>query len=81
MNGTGAAKIPFHFDSIKVRVRVGGESAIKREMDAEAITSLLWLALKTADESGFEALVDDIGQLHLRAVRLRHRIVAEAEAA
>jgi hypothetical protein len=68
------AKIPLHSKSVKIRVRVGHDSPIRREMDAEAVEHALWIALKLADDAGFDALVDDIGRLHLQAIRLRQSV-------
>jgi hypothetical protein len=77
MDETSYAKIPLHFGSIKVRVHDGRESEVQREMSARAVTSLLWVALKQAQDAGLdESIVDGIGRVHLQAVRLQHGVAA-----
>ena len=77
MNGTNNERVPLNLGSVKVHVRVGGvDSQIRRAQDLKAVTSQLWLALKQADEAGFDSLVTEIGRVHLEAVRLRHASTA-----
>lgn len=70
------ARVPLTLDSVKVRVKVGPGSEIRQEMDERAITTALWLALKSADDAGFDSLVDEIGRVHLMAVQQFRHVVS-----
>jgi len=68
------AILPLTSSSTQVRIRLERGHAIRREMDVEATCHALWLALRSADDAGLEAIASRIGQLHLEAVRVRRAL-------